>query len=469
MRYNFKFLISLFVVLYIIMTVLVFNFYIGLALKDAKQGALYILDTTNSVRDYISNVQRPVINELKEKKLLNDDFFDPRLMSASYITKEIYNIQKNKRKVDYEYKLITSNVLNPMRRGNEFENKVLEGFKDKKYSEYSKIIFDSNNSLSYFVGLPVAGLQSSCFECHSTNSLPKQYTNLTNFDGKIGDTVAMISYTIPIKSIFTYHIKEFIISGLIIFIFFSLYIFFIYKMYINDKKLKQQTELLMINQNRLALMGEMIENISHQWKQPLAQISSILINVELYSQRDRLTKEKLNENIKETQKQVEYMSDTIDDFKNFFNPNTPKKEFTSQEAINQACKILGSSLRKYGVNLEIDIKNNFTHFGNINEIIQVIISIINNAKEAFLESQNRDKMIKITSFLQDDTRNISIENNAGNIDEKLLDTIFKPHFTTKKTGNGLGLYMSKMVMEKNKGQISVKNVNNSVIFTIIFF
>ncbi|MFW5614111.1 MAG: histidine kinase, partial [Campylobacter hyointestinalis] len=90
MRYNFKFLISLFVVLYIIMTVLVFNFYIGLALKDAKQGALYILDTTNSVRDYISNVQRPVINELKEKKLLNDDFFDPRLMSASYITKEIY-------------------------------------------------------------------------------------------------------------------------------------------------------------------------------------------------------------------------------------------------------------------------------------------------------------------------------------------------------------------------------------------
>lgn len=97
MKYNFKIIIGLFVVLYAIITLLFFNFYRELALKDAKQEAIFVLDTMNAIRDYVSVVQRPLIEELKEKNMLVHDFFDPKLVSSSYITREIYNIQRAKK------------------------------------------------------------------------------------------------------------------------------------------------------------------------------------------------------------------------------------------------------------------------------------------------------------------------------------------------------------------------------------
>ena len=99
MKYSFKIIVALFVVLYAVITLLFFNFYRELAMKDARQEAIFILDTMNAIRDYVSVVQRPLIEELKEKKMLAEDFFDPRLLSSSYITREIYNIQKAKKNI----------------------------------------------------------------------------------------------------------------------------------------------------------------------------------------------------------------------------------------------------------------------------------------------------------------------------------------------------------------------------------
>ena len=167
------------------------------------------------------------------------------------------------------------------------------------------------------------------------------------------------------------------------------------------------------------------------------------------------------------------MSDTIEDFKNFFNPNMPKSEFDAKQAIEQACKILNATLKKHVIDVKVEIKENFTLYGNINELIQILINIINNAKEAFLNlpqerAQANRWQILITALLQNGERAITLENNAGNIDKAAINKIFKPHFTTKKSGSGLGLYMSKVIAEKNNARIYAQNINNGVVFTIKF-
>lgn len=463
MKHKFKIIISLFVILYFAILGLMFNFDRELAIKDAKNEATRTLQNIQAIRQYISQTQRPLIENLKQKGLLNKDFFDERLLSASFITEEIYKIQfKNQ---EYNYKLIALNPINPHNIGNEFENSILQGFKDKKYQEYSKIIKE-DGKYCVLVSLPIKN-QASCLQCHNQQIAPKQmidkYGNFSNFENS--DTIAMIYSKIPIL----HNAKEFILSAMILFFIFVILIFFVYKIHQKVTKIKEQNDLLMINQSRLASMGEMIENISHQLKQPLASIGSVLVNLDLYSQKNILTKEKLQEKIKDANSQIKFMSDTIENFKNFFNPNSPKSDFSSVEVINQAYKILQDCLNKYGIKIFIDIRQNFNHFGNKNEIIQILINIINNAKEAFSKISNDEKIIKISSFVDENQKFITIENNAGSIDEKIIDKIFEPHFTTKISGSGLGLYISKIIIQKNNGEISVKNVGENVLFTINFF
>lgn len=146
----------------------------------------------------------------------------------------------------------------------------------------------------------------------------------------------------------------------------------------------------------------------------------------------------------------------------------PKSEFTACQAIDQAYKILNASLKKHVIDIKVEIKENFVLYGNINELIQILINIINNAKEAFLGAPKENRRILITAFKQGGEQAITLENNAGNIDEALIAKIFEPHFTTKKSGSGLGLYMSKIIAEKNNATIKAKNINQGVIFTISF-
>ncbi|NCB54412.1 MAG: HAMP domain-containing histidine kinase, partial [Epsilonproteobacteria bacterium] len=205
-------------------------------------------------------------------------------------------------------------------------------------------------------------------------------------------------------------------------------------------------------------------------RQPLAQVSSILINLELHSEKDKLTKEKLTQKIKEASEQLSFMSHTIDDFKNFFTPSTTKHEFSAQEVVSQAKRLLSASLEKYAIDVQVEIQDNFIRLGYRNEIVQVLINIMNNAKEAFLANvpERQERIIRIRAFLADTIPILTIENNAGNIDASLIETIFDPYVTTKESSSGLGLYMSRMIAEKNGATLRVDNTDDGVIFTIIF-
>lgn len=465
MKYKFKIIASLFIVLYFAILALIFNFDRELAIKDAKKEAYKTLETMNAIREYISQIQRPLIDELKQKGVLDKNFFDPRILSSSYITNEIYKIQLSKNS-NYDYKIIAFNPLNPQNSGNEFENKILQGFINEDYDEYSKLIKD-NGKTCVLVSLPIKN-NLSCVNCHNSKIAPKRvlekYGNFKDLKAKDGEIIAMIYSKIPV----IYNLKEFIFNAIVMFIIFLVLLFFVFKIHQKATKIKEQNELLMIHQSRLASMGQMIENISHQWKTPLAQIGSNIVNLYLYNEKNKLTKEKLRQDLNEAQKQIKFMSNTIDDFKNFFDPKMPDRYFSSKETIVLACKILDDYFKKYQIDVKFEIKDDFTHYGKINEIAQILINILNNAKEAFDKISNREKIIKISSFVDENSKFITIENNAQNIDKKIIDRIFEPHFTTKNSGSGLGLYMSKVIMKKNNGEIFAKNLDEGVIFILKF-
>lgn len=234
-----------------------------------------------------------------------------------------------------------------------------------------------------------------------------------------------------------------------------------------SKRLEQ--EQLLIQQSKLASMGEMIGNIAHQWRQPLAQISAIHMNMKVTYDFNKFTKEYLNTKIKEANKLTSYMSQTISDFQNFFKPQGEKEEFSIQKACQEAYFIVESSLKYHGIEVSFDIKEDINVFGYKNEYSQVILNILSNAKDILLERQIENPKINIEIKNGENYAIVKIHDNAGGIKENIIDKIFDPYFTTryKTQGTGIGLYMSKNIIERNmNGYINVKNVDNGALFTI---
>jgi len=476
-RINLKVIIGFFIVFYIIIASLFYNFYKQLVIEDAKQEVTSILNTTNAFRDYIENVQKPVIYKLKEDGKLYEDYFDPKILSASYIARNIHiryaQTKLAKSNIPYRYKLAATNPRNPQNKADKFETKILNQFRSGEISKFSTILEEQDQEY-FFTAIPIAKNKESCMRCHSIPQIaPKEmvkiYGNTAGFNEKIGDIRAIISLKIPVSHIIQAHIKDFFLSSFIVFIIFIIFYIFIYIIYKKDIKLQEKNDKLLIHQNKLASMGEMIGNIAHQWRQPLTQLSSILINIELHFDKDKLTKDKLVDKIDEANGQISFMSNTIDDFRNFFSSGKSKKEYPIKEVIELSTHLLSASLNKNKIKLIINIEDDFILDGYPNEVTQALVNIINNAKDIFIQRDIKYPIINITTFTKNNKNNITIQDNAGGINITPLDKIFEPYFSTKhaSVGTGIGLYMCKMIIEKNNnGKIDVKNSDNGAIFTI---
>ncbi|MGE0050400.1 MAG: PAS domain-containing protein [Arcobacter sp.] len=251
------------------------------------------------------------------------------------------------------------------------------------------------------------------------------------------------------------------------------------KLKMNEEELKQKIEeeveknlekdRLLVQQNKLASMGEMLGNIAHQWRQPLNNI-----NLLIYYIRDSyglISKDELNETIKNAKLQIDFMSQTIDDFRNFYKPSKEKKVFNIKDSIIQSSKIVKSSLEKNSIELLIDaIDVEVENYEN--EFEQVIVNILNNAIDAKIIKDKTIKFkarIEIKIYKEKENIFISIFNNCGNIDETIIERIFEPYFTTKfeNQGTGIGLYMTKVIIEKNmNGKIEAVNKDDGVEFLI---
>jgi len=235
-------------------------------------------------------------------------------------------------------------------------------------------------------------------------------------------------------------------------------------------KKNEEKQKILFMQSRFASLGQMIANIAHQWRQPLTELNWVL-----FSLKNSLQNADYNgfeTNYIEAQQIISNMSNTIEDFSNFFNPNKQKSLFAIQDSINDALNILSKELN----NENITIAKNFIDIqveGISNELSQVIINLIQNAKDAFIINSIADRKIQITiSKVEIQSKpfaQIDIDDNAGGIDENYIDRVFEPYFSTKhaSTGTGIGLFMSHMIIQNSlNGIITVENKNGGAKFII---
>ena len=237
---------------------------------------------------------------------------------------------------------------------------------------------------------------------------------------------------------------------------------------LQEEELHNQEEI-MIAQSRHAAMGEMISMIAHQWRQPISVIAMDANNIQADIELDMLDSEELLNTSKDIIHQTQELSKTIDDFRGFFKPNKEVEEVFIKSIFDDAFSILGASLTNNNItfDIELDASMKITTFSR--ELMQVIINIVKNAKEALLGKEITNKHIEIEVLGKSAFIIITICDNAGGIDTEILDKIFNPYFTTKEeqNGTGLGLYMSKTIVEKHLyGTIKASNVKNGACFEI---
>ena len=233
----------------------------------------------------------------------------------------------------------------------------------------------------------------------------------------------------------------------------------------------KEKELQLFQQNKMVAMGEMIGNIAHQWRQPLSVISTAASGIMLSKEFNTLTDKQENEMLSSIVGNTQFLSDTVDTFRDYIKEDKELKEVILQERLHSAINIIESTLDNNYINLINNIDNTqpikITLI--VGELSQVIINIINNAKDILLENKIDNPYIKIELEHKNKMVTITIEDNGGGIPVNILPNIFDPYFTTKhqSQGTGLGLHMSKDIIEKHlKGKIYAKNINNGAIFTI---
>ncbi len=219
---------------------------------------------------------------------------------------------------------------------------------------------------------------------------------------------------------------------------------------------------LIANQAKMSAMGEMIENIAHQWRQPLSVISTNASSITAYKQFDKLTDEVLEQSMNNIVTTSKYLSSTIDDFRNFFRTDKEKVTFNIAEIIQTNLDLVYASLKQENINLHANIDKEVTFYGYKNEFIQAIINIMNNAKDAMQTINNSDDRHLFVDVKKENNKLIIlIKDSGGGIPEKIIEKIFEPYFTTKHQshGTGLGLYMTHQIIVLNMdGKLNVKNV-----------
>ncbi len=237
----------------------------------------------------------------------------------------------------------------------------------------------------------------------------------------------------------------------------------------HQKELEKQQGIL-IEQSKSAAMGEMISMIAHQWRQPLQAVSILIQKLPLTKMIEgEISDELLEQVVQKIGIQLDYMSKTIDDFRDFFLPDKPKESVEISTVINKALDFVSFLLKKDSISINLDIKTDKKFVVHVNELIQVLINLFKNAHDVMNERKIENKEINILVFEKNNCLIIEIEDNAGGVEKENINKIFKPYFSTKnnKNGTGLGLYMCKTIIEKySNGKISVSNSKKGAIFKI---
>jgi len=227
---------------------------------------------------------------------------------------------------------------------------------------------------------------------------------------------------------------------------------------VKENAKKQQ---IISQQSKMAAMGEMIENIAHQWRQPLSVISTVSSSINFKDEMNVLQEDDIKMGMDTIYNSVQYLSQTIDDFRDFFKSDKIKNEFIINHTFIKTFKLIRTQFKTANIIIEQNIQE-ISFYGLENELIQVLMNILNNARDELVRKKQKIKLILVEVRLNDNVLEIDIKDNAGGIPSDIIEEIFESHFTTKQdsNGTGIGLHMSKMIVEEHmNGRIEAKNIN----------
>ncbi len=228
----------------------------------------------------------------------------------------------------------------------------------------------------------------------------------------------------------------------------------------------RKKDIIMFQQARFASLGEMLNNIAHQWRQPLGSITMIIQSFQTKMRVNKLSPEFVEQKVKDALLLAQNMSNTLDDFKNFFSPNRSKNSFFIKDCVEHSIELSKYFLNKENIKIDLIVKKDKQITTFYNELSHIFLNIISNSKDALVSSVNKnDRIIKIIVNSKKNFVFINIIDNGGGVPDDILPKIFEPYYTTKykSAGTGIGLYMSKQIIEKHlNGEISCKNIKLEV-------
>jgi len=347
-------------------------------------------------------------------------------------------------------------LLNKDNKADSWETKVLQDFDKKIYDEYHEIYeYKNQQQLRYMKALHT---EKSCLKCHAHQ------------DYKVGDVRGGITISIPMKTyneqgwiekkyIMVLHMAIILVGLLIGFIIYKRITTSMLNEIAFDEKMKIKEDLL-IQHSKMAAMGEMIENITHQWRQPLSVIAAISAGMQVKSELNGLTKDFIDDSAVGINDSVQHLSQTITDFRNFFDTNKKKEKCFIQQTFDKTLKLLESQFTTSNIQIIKNIQD-ITIVGLENEFIQVFINILNNARDELIHKTDQKRLIFIDVIQNKNNIEIAIKDNAGGIPKEIIHKVLDSHFTTKEGshGTGIGLYMSKIIIaEHMDGVLEVSNL-----------
>ena len=234
---------------------------------------------------------------------------------------------------------------------------------------------------------------------------------------------------------------------------------------IQNRKKDQQ----LLEQSRLAQMGEMLSMIAHQWRQPLAAISATSAALELKAKLNKSNKEIIINSAQNISSYSQHLSNTIDDFRDFFKPNKEQKEIVLTDIVNSVLNIVKTSIQNQDITLLSEFNTDAKVLTYPNELKQVVLNLIKNAEDILLEKKIEKPFIKVLTYADENNFILEVSDNAGGVPDAIMEKIFDPYFSTKheKNGTGLGLYMSQTIINKHcDGKLSVFNNTEGAVFKI---
>ena len=415
----------------------------------ASHGGVYVpVDERTPPNPYLTHVPNRDIT-YKEMNLT--------LMNPAYMLRQV--IQEHEGLYGAKSKITSLKPLNPHNTPDAWETKALKEVETNSLHEYFEFIQEADGEKLRF--LEPFHVEPDCLKCHASQGY------------QVGDVRGGISVTIPMTHYYSQartmvKLKIIALSTAILTIVVMMY--FVYRQVEKNRRRELEQQQIIFEQSKQAALGEMIGAIAHQMKQPLNIMGLSTQEIEADIEDGILKQETVERHCKTLMTEIIYLSDTIDDFRNFFRPDKEKQYFYLHEAVKNSLKILEVQLRIHEITVTITGDDMEIH-GNKNELQQVVINLVNNAKDALMEQPDNDnRTITITGENLGSFCQFTVADNGGGIPQEHMNRLFTPYFTTKaEKGTGIGLYMCQMIVEKSfSGTITAGNQDGGAVFTVRF-